>query len=286
MIIAALLTMFFQVPALQEEPVPVLGVLETPQAEEAPAVMARLLFHRIQGSWKPLVAEEARRQPAARWMVAYQGRALGRVELAPVSSEEAGLRLGLLRSLVDPAMAPRLPCTPGEFGGWLRTADRRPLVIQPTHQAIDPDGWKPERAPEGFKAKLWPALKRAWGAWRPVHCPRGSERALPLRIRARDLVVPQAFRSRDGRWVVAVGLELDRYGCDGVVDPEWFPHWFLMDQGSIRFLGRELTWVDAGNFGNTGRSDILFAHSGYNEDGYVLWSAGLRERAEVRWTYH
>lgn len=286
MILAALLALLLQGPTPSKEVAPVLGVLETPQVEGAPPVMARLLFHRVQGRWKPISTREAWAAPSIGWAVGFQGRSLGAFELAPSKTPSDGVREGLLRALMNPDQAPRLPAPAGTFDGWMRAADRRPLVIQQGRTAPDPDGWSPQEPSPKLKAKLWPALRKAWGSWRPVHCPQDPEQAEPFRVHAGDLQISQGFRSRDGRWVVALGIDPERYRCDGIVDAEWAPHWFLIEQGRVRFLGRELAWVDAGDFGGTGRSDILFAHAGYNQDGYVLLSQGLRRRAEVRWSYH
>ena len=139
--------------------------------------------------------------------------------------------------------------------------------------------------PHGLFFRPAPAPS-AWGRWTPVHCPQDVEKAIPLRVGAGDLVFQQAFQARDGRWIVAVGLDPDRHRCDGVMDPEWSSHWFLVGEGRFSFLGRELAWVEAGDFAGTGHSDILFAHAGYNADGYVLWSEGLTRKTTLTWSYH
>lgn len=287
MLAATLLALMVQGPPPQRPAPKVLGVLETPQMEGGSPVMARLLFQRIQGRWRPMAPKAVRALPVESWAVAFRGRKLGSVDLAAATVlPGADLREGLLRALSDPTQAPRVTEGVEAFGGWMRRADRRPLVIQPGGIAPDPDGWAPQTAPADFRVKLWPALLKAWGRWRPVHCPKDPEHAEPLRVGPADLVVRDAFRARDGRWVVALGLEPARFPCDGPADPEGSPHWFLIEGGAIRFLGRELTWVEAGDFGGTGGSDLLFFHAGYNEDGYVLLTEGLRRPVEVRWSYH
>lgn len=168
----------------------------------------------------------------------------------------------------------------------MRESDRRPLVLQRPGTAPDPDGWAPRSAPEAFRPLLWKALRRVWGRWNPVHCPENLEKAEPLQTGPGDLVFQAAFQDRGGRWVVAVGLDPDRYRCDGVMDPEWSGHWFLVVGDRTSFLGRELAWVEAGDFGGTGSSDVLFSQTGYNQDGYVLWSDGLTRKAVVSWSYH
>jgi hypothetical protein len=85
---------------------------------------------------------------------------------------------------------------------------------------------------------------------------------------------------------VAVGMNSEKYGCDGPRPPEWGDNWFLIDGDNIDFLGREMTLVDAGDYDNDGISELLFWHSGYNEDGYVLMFNSFTEKAEFMWGYH
>jgi hypothetical protein len=49
-------------------------------------------------------------------------------------------------------------------------------------------------------------------------------------------------------------------------------------------MGLEL--VGAGDFDGDGQSELLFWQSGYNEDGYLLFSSGLKQKAKYLWGYH
>lgn len=287
MLMALVLAGLIQAPALTETQPRILGVLETPQVEQGPPVAARLLFRRVKGRWWPLKAEEARAANPSGWAVTFRGQGMGTVDLlSSGDAQEEDLREGLLRSVQDASRAPKVMEGAETFGGWMRAADRRPLVIQSTPPASDPERWTAQSAPGGIAGKLWPFLRKAWGRWRPYHCPKNPEKAEPLRVGPKDLRIHSAFQSRSGRWIVAVGLDPAAITCDGILDPEGTPHWFLVDGARVRFLGRELAWVDAGDFGGTGRSDILFARAGYNADGYVLWTDGLTRKVEVLWSYH
>ena len=47
-----------------------------------------------------------------------------------------------------------------------------------------------------------------------------------------------------------------------------------------------MTYIDAGDFDANGTSEVLFWFSGYNNDGYVLFTDNLKHRVEFTWHYH
>jgi len=47
-----------------------------------------------------------------------------------------------------------------------------------------------------------------------------------------------------------------------------------------------LTFLDYGDFGNDGETEWLFTISGYNRDGYALFTKGFTTRALYQWSYH
>jgi len=75
-------------------------------------------------------------------------------------------------------------------------------------------------------------------------------------------------------------------GQDGPLDPSLAPAWYLIDGESIDYLGSEMTLLDAGDYDGDGESELLFWHSGYNSDGYVLIYRDFHEKAEFLWNYH
>jgi hypothetical protein len=56
--------------------------------------------------------------------------------------------------------------------------------------------------------------------------------------------------------------------------------------GPSRYLGADLTLVDAGDYDADGVSELLFWQTKYNEDGYVLFDSSFDARCEYRWSYH
>jgi hypothetical protein len=88
---------------------------------------------------------------------------------------------------------------------------------------------------------------------------------------------------------VLFGLELSKSvpQADELPGPERQAHWFAGDTPqTLKFLGSGLALIDAGDYDGDGHSELVFAKSGYNHDGYVLFSDDLAHSAEFGWSYH
>jgi hypothetical protein len=86
--------------------------------------------------------------------------------------------------------------------------------------------------------------------------------------------------------LVALGLDAKLNGCDGPPGDRWARHWFLVVGDRVQHLNSSMTLVDAGDYDSDGRSEVVFWYSGYNKDGYVLFSGGFEKRTEHLWSYH
>ena len=184
---------------------------------------------------------------------------------------------GPLPSVKDAAQA---------FGGWMGPAATRPLILVSGPAIRHPGGWKPFRPGEVYKTRLLPALRKSVGKENAIHCLSPDGPVQPFAFGAKDLELNRGYRSAQGQELISIGIKPDLYGCDGLLPPEWFRNWFLLDKGMIRFLGNEWELVDAGDYGRDGGTELLFWHSGYNADGYVLLYDGFKRRATYLWSYH
>jgi hypothetical protein len=100
-----------------------------------------------------------------------------------------------------------------------------------------------------------------------------------------DLLTEWSAELEPGRVLVGVRIRPSLNECDGPPDDAWKVHSFLKGTETI-YLGVGLSPVDAGDFDGDGRSEVLFWHSEYNEDGYVMFYDDFRSRIQYSWNYH
>ena len=61
---------------------------------------------------------------------------------------------------------------------------------------------------------------------------------------------------------------------------------FVLAGFDVSGWGYSLKLVDVGTFSDDGSQQAVFAYSGYNEDGYVLYYDAFRKHIEFTWGYH
>jgi len=54
----------------------------------------------------------------------------------------------------------------------------------------------------------------------------------------------------------------------------------------VRFLGSGMWFVDAGNYGEDGKTEVVFSIGGYNRDGYKLFYDDFKQSAVFEFNYH
>lgn len=270
---------------------PVIGVLETPQCNEKAGISIRALFARSETKWISLDTEAAGRSflsSRMEWTIVNQGKALG-----AVASIDPGFRTDYSWTysrdrFLNPAPGQSLPHLPNEgdrFHGWCSTPIDRPLIVISHGSALDSSKWVSFTLNPEAKEHLFPAFKKVVG--RALFCPNGSEKAVAYRYTLRNMEVLDCFKDRNNRLLVTLRLKPPKESdtCDGILDSAWDQHTFLLGKNS-KYVGIGLVLVGAGDFSDAGRTELLFWHSGYDQDGYVLFSDQLNRIAEYMWGYH
>jgi hypothetical protein len=152
----------------------------------------------------------------------------------------------------------------------------RPLVLVTRPDTGDPDQWKPATLDGAWRAAGIASFRAEIKA-----------EASDLRFRDKDVKLVKAYRAKSGRVLFALELSKTVPHADEVPGPERQAHWFAGDAPqALKFLGSGLALIDAGDYDGDGHSELVFAKSGYNYDGYVLFSDDFRAAAEFGWSYH
>lgn len=261
-----------------------LGVLEYPQCRDSSDRVVRVLFEAAATGWQAVAEKRVGEFPSA-WTIAFDGRARGTVTTLDTfpAPRADWYRRDRLLAVRAPERLLRVPSRTSEFLGWCASPAARPLVVVSNGNVADPDAWRPFTVTEQDLESALPAFRAV--ADSTAICPADQNKPVRFLFDASHLEAVRGYRDRAGRRIVGVRVRRSLYNCDGLYSDGWVDHWFEL-AASARFLGRELTLVDAGDYDGDGRSELVFWHSGYNRDGYMLYSYSLQQLARYIWSYH
>jgi hypothetical protein len=207
------------------------------------------------------------------WTIAFDGKARGHLESTAPPQWAFYSDLGI--ELIRPGTKVIAIGHPDAgFERW--DSDKpvdRPLVLVTRPNTRDPDQWKPATLEDAYRAAGIASLR----AENKPEAGFGDE----------NIRVVKAYRSKSGRVLFALKLSKAVPRGDGPPGPEWQARWFVADSPrSLKFLDTGLALIDAGDYDKDGRSEIIFAKSGYDYDGYVLFYDDFRGSVEFGWNYH
>jgi len=249
-----------------------------------------VLFEKDRLTWNALDTPEAGAgvdQSSLTWTVAFDGRQLG-----VVSTKDGGFESPYswtyprdkLLELSDDTAIPEVINRTGFFGGWCEEPRFRPLVVVTSPNYRDPAGWKPADTSPALLDELFPQFRTVAGD--ATRCQSEDAEPSAFEYQQEDLVTVRTYRDRLGRALVALSLDPGKNKCDGPWESPWSSHWFLVGGESSQYLGSQLSLVDAGDYDGDGSSEVVFWHSGYDEDGYALFYDDFRKHVRYYWTYH
>ena len=276
----------------------VLGVLEDLPGHysgEPDFRAVRVLFRKVGGEWRAFPTKTENQQSLksltksypgeVNWTIAFDGKYVGHLTSRVPDNFAWYSEIGL-EKITSPGRVPTVGKKSEKFSGWDGGSVYRPLVAISKPNFRDPDDWKPSQPTpvqigsvrEGFR-KRFP---------RASNCKDPEENVpRPWNYRDEDARIDSAYSSASG-WRL-VELSLHGNACDGlqIGDSPFEGQWFVIDpSGSVRFLGKDMWLVDAGDYDNDGRSEVLFSVSGYNEGGYRLFYSNFTKNADFLFFYH
>ena len=246
--------------------------------------LVRPAFERNHSGWQAIAVSSL--PTRIKWTVAFDGKKLGEVES---QAEPRGFTV--VHELLRPAAAlPTVGEPSSRFAGLLaggQTKVRRPLVMVSKPYFSDPDGWKRlPKLPDDLTVLARSAFRRDF-----PHAMRCKDEE----IMQRDWKFPDSaldiltvYGSNKHSFLVETRLNAGDCGyVDDPNDPLSNPWFFVSEVGVVRRFGSFLTLLDAGDYDNDGKSEIVFFLSQPEDtDGFVLFDASLREQARLTWTYH
>ena len=254
----------------------------------------RVLFRKDGSGWRPFPSDCADQAclrsitsmypQTVEWNIGFSGRSLGHLKASTPGDFGFYSDIGLQR-ITTGASVPNIGGRRKSYGGFLGTPVLRPLVANSLPRFSDPDSWHPAKASDAVSAELRLQFRRRFPT--ALNCVHPNDGGTPGPWKYRDADIRLArFYASDKGWSVAQVL-LWGYRCDAPAGDEFIDQWFAVaPDGKVRYLGAGMWLVDAGDYDNDGRSEVIFSIDRYNRGGYELFYDGFRRHATFEFGYH
>jgi hypothetical protein len=255
--------------------------------------LIRPAFQKTKAGWRKV--EPASIPAQISWTVAFDGRSLGQVvsKAIPIGSkpkEGSSRYLTAVQAIVTPATATPSVGAPSEKYGPLAmgpTKGRRPLVVVSKPYTSDPDGWKRlYQPPEAISSLVREAFRKDFP--RADRC--SEETVVQHNWNFPDSSISFLSTYASNKDTFLVESSLNAGDCGYVDDPDdagsspWF---FVSADGHARRVGSFMSLLDAGDYDNDGRSEVIFIlEQPEDTEGFVLFDADMNEEASLLWEYH
>lgn len=282
-------TLFFCFSSIAEQKQTVLvGVLEEFPETGTPSVrVVRVMFQKIGIDWKSLPSHcsdqaclktiSTHYPVEVAWTIAFDGRKLGEVTGHTVKKVQSYAEIG--RQDIVGGTVPTIGKRSGEYGGVWDTAVYRPLVVVSQPNFKDPEAWKPAVPNQNLLDRLRKQFRKHYPSLCRIENTEDTIKS-PWLYPDKNIKVTQAYSSQKG-WSIA-GLRLDnvRDCSDEEAGFQIDNPWFVIDQnGTIKLLDTGITLVDAGDYDNNGKAELLFVINRSHEGGFELFYDDFKRRA-------
>jgi hypothetical protein len=218
----------------------------------------------------------------ATWTVAFDGRNLGQITTRTPKEYKWYSSVGQAEITSGPV--PAVGERAAEFAGWLEVPVFRPIVTNSQPYFKDPESWKPAHLSSDLVSLLRERFRKKFPE--VTNCENADENAAkPWSYRDQDVKILKSYSSRKG-WSIA-RVRLEEYRCDGPADDPFSDQWFAISPGrEVSFLDEGMWLVDAGDYDNDGKSELVFSIDRYNRGGYELFYNDFKRHVTFEFGYH
>ena len=216
------------------------------------------------------------------WTVSFDGKSLGEVKGRTPQTFEWYASVGqqeITSTGPIPTVGQRLTDVEG-------VPVYKPLVANSRPYYRDPERWKRGK----LSADAGKLVRQQFRRQFPNVCKTSKQDETKLEsfpYRDEDIQPVKVYTSKRG-WTVTQMQLAEATDCgdaetsSGIGNP-----WFVVDPNeSVKYLDSGLRLVDAGDYDNDGKSELLFSISRYNRGGYELFCDDFKKHAVFEFSYH
>jgi hypothetical protein len=275
----------------------ILGVLEDHPGHHAgdPNFRAiRVLFRRNADDWHTLPNECRSRECLEKisskypqevvWTIAFDGNRVGELKARTQTKFHNYWEVGL-QDIAKESTVPTIGAPSVEYSGFFEKPVLRPLVANSQPNFEDPDKWKPTQASVDLSALLRDQFRKKF----PKLCRETkpeSGQLNPYPYRDDEIAIRRAYSSTTG-WVVAK-VHIEAIDCQDTeagfdIDDPWF---VVSPHKTVTYLDSGMWLVDAGDYDNDGKSELVFSIDRYNRGGYELYYDDFKKHVTFEFGYH
>ncbi len=275
-----------------------LGVLEdVPGAYfgEPDSRQVRVVFRKVGKEWEAFPSNcpdqsclktiSAQYPSEVVWTISFDGRKLGQVAGQTPKEFKFYSQVGL-QQIKEGNPVPTIGKKSTEYGGFTGAPVYRPLIANSQPYFKDSESWKPAKPSPDLIRLLREQFRQRF----PKFCKTSKQdesKLEALLYRDEDVKLVKAYASTKGWTVARLHLE-EAIDCqDEEAGFEISDKWFAVDpQGLVNYLGDGIWLVDAGDYGNDGRSELVFSIDDDNRGGYEIFYDGFKKHATFQFNYH
>jgi hypothetical protein len=280
------------------EPVEVtLGILEHQKGDysgDKNYHTVRVVFKSAAGEWQPFESNceysaclqtiTSKFPSKVKWTIAFDGKNLGQLSTVNPIKFKFYSHVGQ-QQISGNQKIPSIGKPSYDFNGWENEEVYRPLVAisQPNYK--DPEQWKPSRSSNKYEQLVRDEFRKKFP--KVENCDeKDAVSSKPWPYSDSDIKILKSYSSNKN-WTLAQ-LSLEGNHCDMLDDNSPFlGQWFTVSpERTISHLGEGMILVDAGDYDNDGRSEIVFKTSGYNRGGYKIFYKAFSKHALFEFGFH
>jgi hypothetical protein len=217
------------------------------------------------------------------WTISFDGRSLGQLTARTRKEFEFYSDIGF-QDVVSGGTVPSVGERSDKYAGFLGSPVYRPLIADSQSNSTDPDHWKPGQLSPAAIAAVRREFRKKFP--RVTNCRTPDENiAKPWAYADENMKLLKVYSSAKNWSVVQIALQ--PYRCDGPEDHEFLDQWFAVSpEREVGILDEGMWLVDAGDYDNDGKSELVFSISRYNRGGYEIFSNDFGQHATFEFGYH
>ena len=261
----------------------IIGLLEHNDSEGKKWHNVRVAFQKEGGRWKTYPTDFNTEQELAgsvnsypaevAWTVCSDGRSAGSLTSKNPESVRSYKDVGT-HQISSKGSVPTVGQPSELFSGWPGGRTYRPLVLSSGTTCADPGVWRPAKPDAADLDAVRDYLRR--------------EHNVPAAKMSKAKVTPNKSYGSQTRGAKLVSVNIA--GAEVIPasgeDDQNMDVWFYVAGKEVRFLGSNMLLVDAGDYDGDGKEEAVFKVQRYNNDGYLLFHDGFKNKLEFSWSYH